>query len=59
VGFCRGVELKTHDSAEQKSRFEPGAPIRSRVAQLDGTVVGKSDILNDLKEQSMVLSSFS
>ena len=28
VGFCRGVELKTHDSAEQKSRFEPGAPNR-------------------------------
>ena len=38
VGFCRGVELKTHDSAEQKSRFEPGAPIRSRVVPLDGTV---------------------
>ena len=38
VGFCRGVELKTHDSAEQKSWFEPGAPIRSRVLPPDGTV---------------------
>ena len=58
VGFCRGAELKTHDSAEGRSRFEPGAPIRSRAAPPDGTVVG-SDILNDLKEHSMVLSCFS
>jgi hypothetical protein len=59
VGFRRGVELRTHDSPEQKPRFEPGAPIGSRLAQLDGTVVGKSDIVNHLKEHSMVLSCFS
>src|ERR1700747_148383 len=59
VGFCRGAELRTHDGAEQKSRFEPGAPIRSRAVPPDGTVVGKSDILNHLKEHSIVLSCFS
>jgi len=59
VGFCRGAELKTHDSAERKSRFEPGTPIRSRGVPPDGTAVGKSDILNYLKEHSIVLSCFS